>query len=88
MSSRSEFAVTTVYDSALGTPKTEAGPLRQIPLSDSALRFIAEWKLCAKTTESDALVFATRLGRPISPNNVLLRPIFPACDALGIGVLQ
>jgi integrase len=70
-----------VYDGAFGTPKTEAG-LRQIPLSDSALRFIAGWKLCAKRTEPNALVFSTRRGKPISPNNVLRRSIFPACEAL------
>jgi integrase len=70
-----------VYDGAFGTPKTEAG-LRQIPLSDSALRFIAEWKRCARRTELNDLVFSTRAGKPISPNNVLRRSIFPACEAL------
>jgi integrase len=70
-----------VYDGAFGTPKTEAG-LRQIPLSDSALRFIAEWKRCAKRTEPNDLVFSTRAGKPITPNNVLRRSIFPACEAL------
>lgn len=72
-----------VYDGAFGTPKTEAG-LRQIPLSDSALRFIAEWKLCAKRTQPNDLVFSTRLGKPISPNNVLRRSIFRACEALDL----
>lgn len=57
---------------------------RQIPLSDQALRLIGEWKHRAKSTQPDALVFATRGGTPLSPNNVLRRAIFPACKALGL----
>ncbi len=34
--------------------------------------------------DSEALVFATQRGTPLSPNNVLRRSIFPACDALGL----
>jgi hypothetical protein len=30
------------------------------------------------------LVFSTGSGKPISPNNVLRRHVFPACDALGL----
>jgi len=29
-------------------------------------------------------VFGTRLGTPVSPNNVLRRSIFPACKRLGL----
>src|ERR1700704_3582991 len=29
-------------------------------------------------------MFSTRLGKPISPNNVLRRAIFPACKALAL----
>jgi len=29
------------------------------------------------------LVFATRTGKPIAPNNVLRRWVFPACEAVG-----
>jgi integrase len=72
-----------VYDGAFGTPKTEAG-LRQIPLSEAALRFIGEWKQHAGRTEPHALVFSTRTGKAISPNNVLRRAIFPACEALDL----
>ena len=35
-----------------------------------------------KKTDAERLVFSTRGGTPISPNNVLRRSIFPACDAL------
>ncbi len=72
-----------VYDGTFGTPKTEAG-LRQIPLSEAALSFIGEWKQRAGCTEPGALVFSTRTGNAISPNNVLRREIFPACEALGL----
>ncbi len=72
-----------VYDGTFGTPKTEAG-LRQIPLSEAALSFIGEWKQRAGRREPAALVFSTRTGKPISPNNVLRREIFPACEALGL----
>jgi hypothetical protein len=70
-----------VYDGTFGTPKTEAG-LRQIPLSDASLKLIGDWKQRAARTEPDALLFSTRTGRSISPNNVVRRAIFPACDAL------
>jgi integrase len=70
-----------VYDGTFGTPKTEAS-LRQIPLSEVALRFVGDWKQLATSTDRDALVFSTRTGTSIAPNNVLRRAIFPACDAL------
>jgi hypothetical protein len=72
-----------VYDGTFGTPKTEAG-LRQIPLSGAALWFLGAWKQRAALTAPDALVFGTRTGKAISPNNVLRRAIFPACEAVGL----
>jgi integrase len=72
-----------VYDGTFGTPKTEAGS-RRIPLSATALRLVKEWKAHATDTQPDALLFATRLGTTISPNNVLRRAIFPACTRLGL----
>jgi integrase len=69
-----------VYDGTFSTPKTEAG-VRQIPLSPSAVQLMADWK-GDETPGSEDLVFATRSGGPISPNNVLRRAIFPACDRL------
>ncbi|MBI1875533.1 MAG: tyrosine-type recombinase/integrase, partial [Acidobacteria bacterium] len=72
-----------VYEGAFDTPKTEAG-LRRLPLSSAALQVIGGWRRYAKSADADALVFSTRSGKPISPNNVLRRWIFPACDALGL----
>ena len=59
-----------VYDGTFGTPKTDAGS-RQIPLSESALQLLVEWKAHVKSLNPEALVFGTREGTPISPNNVL-----------------
>jgi integrase len=65
------------------TPKTAAG-VRQIPLSDTALKLVVDWKARAEHTEPDVLVFSTWSGKPISPNNVLRQQVFPACEALGL----
>ncbi len=72
-----------VYDGMFDTPKTEAGR-RQIPLSQAALGFIRESTRCTGDTGPGALVFSTRTGHSLSPNNVLRRAIFPACKALGL----
>ena len=72
-----------IYDGTFSTPKTQAGA-RQIPLSDTTHLLIVQWKALARNTEPDALVFSTRQGKPISPNNVLRRSVFPACERLGL----
>jgi integrase len=72
-----------VYDGTFSTPKTAAG-VRQIPLSDAALALVQQWKPLAESTSTDALVFSTRLGTSLLPNNVLRRSIFPACKRLGL----
>jgi integrase len=72
-----------VSDGIFSTPKTAAG-MRRVPMSELALELIAQWKRHAFSTDSDALVFATRAGTSISPNNVRRRSIFPACQALGL----
>jgi integrase len=71
-----------VYDGAFSTPKTAAG-VRQIPLSATALQLIADWRH-ETNADPDRLVFSTRTGMPLSPNNVLRRAIFPACERLGL----
>ena len=72
-----------VYDGTFSTPKTEAGS-RQIPLSDTALELVGQWKSNVENTGADDLAFSTRLGTSISPNNILRRFIFPACKQLGL----
>ena len=72
-----------VYDGHFGPPKTRAGE-RILPLSDAAQALLAAWHQEARSTRPDDLVFATRTGKPIGPNNVLRRAVFPACAALGL----
>jgi integrase len=72
-----------VYDGVFDSPKTSAG-LRQIPLSEVAMRFVDEWRERGNTVDPSALVFSTRTSKAISPNNVLRRAIFPACEALNL----
>jgi integrase len=72
-----------VYEGKFSTPKTAAG-VRQIPLSEAAIKLIVDWRARVKRGEPEALMFSTWSGKPISPNNVARRWIVPACDALGI----
>jgi integrase len=72
-----------VYEGAFGTPKTDAG-VRCVPLSEATVTLLREWRRQARRTEPDALVFSTYSGKPIAPNNVLRRWIFPACSRLGL----
>lgn len=43
-----------------------------------------KWKAQAKRTAPENLIFSTRSGKPISPNNILRRFVFPACESLGL----
>ena len=72
-----------VYEGVFGTPKTDAG-IRRVPLAESTLALLAEWRARVKRTEPDALVFSTWSGKPISPHNVTRRWIVPACTKLGL----
>ena len=53
-------------------------------MSEALTKLLHDWKERAKRTEPDALIFSTRSGKPISPNNILRRFVFPACDALAL----
>ena len=72
-----------VYEGKFSTPKTAAG-VRQIPLSEAAIKLIVDWRGRVKRSESEALMFSTWSGKPISPNNVVRRWIVPVCDSMGI----
>ena len=72
-----------MYEGSFGTPKTDAG-IRSLPLSPSALELLVSWRGRVKRAEPVDLVFGTWSGKPISPNNILRRWIFPACAALGL----
>ena len=72
-----------VYEGSFGSPKTAAGT-RNVPLPPQALELLAEWKADVYGGDPSSLVFATRSGKPISPNNILRRYVFPACEELGL----
>jgi integrase len=72
-----------VYDGTFSTPKTAAG-VRQIPLSDAAVKLVVDWRARVKRTEPESLLFPTWSGKPISPNNVVRQWIVPACKTLGL----
>ena len=72
-----------VYEGTFDDPKTDAS-VRPIPLSDTALQLLADWRGRARPTGPDDLMFATGSGKPISPNNVLRTWIWPACQAAGL----
>jgi integrase len=72
-----------VYDGTFSTPKTTSG-VRQIPLSEPAVKLIVDWRARVKRTEPESLMFSTWSGKPISPNNVVRRWIVPACETLGL----
>jgi integrase len=70
-----------VYEGKFSTPKTAAG-VRQIPLSEAAMKLIVDWRCRVKRRQADDLMFSTWSGKPISPNNVVRRWIVPACETL------
>jgi integrase len=69
-----------VYEGVFDDPKTMAS-LRMMPLPDSALQLLAAWKVRANRTAAHDLIFSTVSGKPISPNNILRRWVWPACQA-------
>ena len=84
---RSLVVSEAVYEGQFGAPKTQAG-LRQIPVSAQVVSLMTEWKSRAKSTEAEALVFATWSGKPISPNNVVRRWVVPAATKLELPKLS
>jgi integrase len=72
-----------VYEGTFDTPKTGAS-VRAIPLSETALELLRAWRNRARRTAPDDLIFSTVSGKPISPNNILRRWVWPACQAAGL----
>ena len=81
--SQSLMITEAVYEGYFDTPKTTKST-RRLPLSDPAFQLLLDWKSTVKTVEANSLIFSTRSGKPISPNNVLNRFVFPACKELGL----
>jgi integrase len=72
-----------VYEGKFASPKTAAG-VRLAPLSAVAWQLLWEWRHQTRRTAIDDLLFCTRSGLPISPNNLLRRFVFPVCEELGL----
>jgi integrase len=71
------------HEGTFDTPKTDAS-LRPIPLADTALQLLRDWRSRVRRTGPDDLIFSTVSGKPISPNNVLRTWVWPACKAAGL----
>jgi integrase len=72
-----------VYEGNFGTPKTR-NRNRRVPLSRAALDLLKFHRVRSIKTGPMDLVFASRHGTPIRPDNVLKRAIHPACDRLKV----
>jgi len=72
-----------VYEGQFGTPKTR-NRLRRVPLSRATAAVLTEHRGRSIRTGPRDLVFSTRRGTPIRPDNVLKRVIHPACERLKI----
>jgi integrase len=71
----------SVYNGHFSTPKTHSS-VRRIPLSSPAVALLRTQKLRAKLSGVENLVFASRAGTPLRPDNILKRVIHPLCDKL------
>jgi integrase len=73
----------SVYKGQFSTPKTHSS-VRRIPLSSPVVELLRNRKSQAAKAGPENLVFSTRKGTPLEPENILKRVIHPACDRLGM----
>jgi len=73
----------SVYKGHFSTPKTQSSH-RKIPLSSQALQLLQDRRAMRPDAKAEDLVFMSRTGTPLRPDNVLKRIIRPACDWLGL----
>ncbi len=74
----------SVYRGRASTPKTKSS-YRRIPLSAPVVQLLTTFKSQQQLNGREAgLVFASRRGTPINPDNVLKRALHPACKRLGL----
>ncbi len=71
----------SVYNGQFSTPKTHSS-VRQIPLSSPVVALLR--KLQPAKRDPHDLVFASRRGTSLRPENILKREIHPACDRLNM----
>ena len=73
----------TCYKGAFGTPKTRASR-REVPMTHGIAQALLARRANSRNTADDALVFATRLGTPLAPNNLRRRQLHPACERASV----
>jgi len=71
----------SVYNGQFSTPKTLSSR-RRVPLSTPAVALLRKLKSQQAETKPESLVFVSRRGTPLRPENLLKREIHPACDRL------
>jgi integrase len=71
----------SVYEGHFGTPKTRSS-FRKIPMGEALEAIFV--RLRDKKAVVDDLVFASKAGTALRPENVLKRVIRPACERLGL----
>jgi len=72
-----------LYKGRFGTPKTRASR-REIPLAEVLVQALLAHQSHSRNHSPDALVFATRKGTPLSPDNLRNRDLRPACRLVGL----
>ena len=71
----------SVYEGTFDEPKSQRSR-RDVPLGPMGMQILRERK--PSKCNPDALVFATRLGSPLSRRNLLNRQLKPICEKLGL----
>jgi integrase len=73
----------TCYYGHFGTPKTQASR-REVPLPSTVVEALLAHRSRSRNTSVEALVFCTRQGMPLAPNNLRKRQLTSACERAGI----
>lgn len=73
----------TCYEGHFGTPKTKASR-REVPLSSTVVQALRAHRARGAGASPEALVFATRQGKPLASDNLRKRDLRPACTRAGL----
>jgi integrase len=73
----------TCYYGHFGTPKTQASR-REVPLPSTVVEALLAHRSRSRNTSGEALIFCTREGMPLAPNNLRKRQLTSACERAGI----
>src|ERR1700722_16915834 len=76
----------TCYKGTFGTPKTRASR-REVPLTPAVVQALQELRVSSRDIADGALVFSTRQGKPLDAKTLRRRPLHPASQQAGRGLL-